>query len=585
MSKRFHKILSILALFTFTILTGCEITLSSLKNEHSISSIQETIDYLSSEKLEGRLVGTNGNEDAGNYLAEQFKSLNLLPYSGDSFLVPYKQEIYDTGEQSLQLTKNNQVTTFQHEKDFFETHIGNANVIGEVTVDKKQPTKNKIIAIENFNELSKDRNQTKLIFVKRNPFMKVPRMTQSNTTPMVQVSEEVFKQLTEPNVIVTYKSNWLKKTITANNVIGKLSNGHDHPHEEAIVISAHFDGIGKINNQTVKGTLDNASGVATLLDIVPELSKLGTDYHRDIIIVAFNGEESGLKGSKDFVENLKSTYNRIMNVNIDCVGTSYKVSVLGEAESEYTKFTLDYFNHLVKPDFYMEIGDMVSDHQSFLDAGYEGITFGTVPNEYKQIHTVNDNQPINVNIVEKLSETISKFVQKLEEAEFPSPHAIKSTAFEDCSQINKLVQNINGYILKTCEGTIAENTQGKKVQNLFLDYVKEKLALSLDIWRNEVPSVVNSNEKKYEPIQQGDWTFYFPKFHPHVVSFKKGNDVFWISIMNGKIMKFNSNGSIASIADALSLKNTEQFMKWWTDEKLEENVSKIIESMNNPSVK
>ena len=104
-----------------------------------------------------------------------------------------------------------------------------------------------------------------------------------------------------------------------NNIIGKIS-GKDS--KSAVIISAHFDHIGKQGNELFRGAVDNGSGVAILIDLA---QKLKTEYSKtvpdhDIIFCAFNGEEEGLEGSYNFVEDIKGKYESLININIDSVG-------------------------------------------------------------------------------------------------------------------------------------------------------------------------------------------------------------------------------------------------------------------------
>lgn len=104
-----------------------------------------------------------------------------------------------------------------------------------------------------------------------------------------------------------------------NNIVGKISGENS---KNALIISAHFDHIGKQDGQIIRGAIDNASGVAVLINLA---EKLKLEYNInppkfDIIFCAFNGEEKGLEGSSNFVKDIKNKYENLVNINIDCVG-------------------------------------------------------------------------------------------------------------------------------------------------------------------------------------------------------------------------------------------------------------------------
>lgn len=89
------------------------------------------------------------------------------------------------------------------------------------------------------------------------------------------------------------------------NVIGKIEGSDPVLKNEYVVHSAHLDHIGitqpvkgdSINN----GAHDNASGVASLLEIARIYSNLKTKPKRSILIVMVTAEEMGLLGSAYFV--------------------------------------------------------------------------------------------------------------------------------------------------------------------------------------------------------------------------------------------------------------------------------------------
>lgn len=116
-----------------------------------------------------------------------------------------------------------------------------------------------------------------------------------------------------------------KQTILKlNNVVGKISGKNN---KNAIILGAHFDGYGKVTNPNTKkveifrGALDNASGVATILNIAHNLKTRKDTLDYDVIICGFNGELTGYKmGSEQFVKDIKHLYDKIFYINIDCVG-------------------------------------------------------------------------------------------------------------------------------------------------------------------------------------------------------------------------------------------------------------------------
>jgi pectate lyase len=92
--------------------------------------------------------------------------------------------------------------------------------------------------------------------------------------------------------------------------------------EEFVVFTAHLDHLG--SGQPIKGdaiyngAMDNASGVATLLDVAARLKDSGVTPRRSVLFVAVTGEERGLLGSRYFAEKPTVDPAKIVaNLNVD----------------------------------------------------------------------------------------------------------------------------------------------------------------------------------------------------------------------------------------------------------------------------
>jgi Peptidase family M28 len=92
--------------------------------------------------------------------------------------------------------------------------------------------------------------------------------------------------------------------VVSQNVAAILPGNDPALKGEYVVFSAHLDhiGIGKpINGDAIyNGAMDNASGVAAMLDVAAILKENGTKLRRSVLFVAVTGEEKGLLGSKFF---------------------------------------------------------------------------------------------------------------------------------------------------------------------------------------------------------------------------------------------------------------------------------------------
>lgn len=82
------------------------------------------------------------------------------------------------------------------------------------------------------------------------------------------------------------------------NVVAVLQAGEE-PSAEHVIVSAHYDHLGRMGGFVFPGAADNAAGVAALLEIARVLR--GAALPRDVVLVAFDQEEFGFRGSRAYV--------------------------------------------------------------------------------------------------------------------------------------------------------------------------------------------------------------------------------------------------------------------------------------------
>jgi Zn-dependent M28 family amino/carboxypeptidase len=92
--------------------------------------------------------------------------------------------------------------------------------------------------------------------------------------------------------------------------------------DEYVVLSAHLDHLGiggAVNGDSLyNGAMDNASGVAAILEVAASLRESGAKPARSILFVAVTGEEKGLLGSFYFAARPTVPRDRIVaNINTD----------------------------------------------------------------------------------------------------------------------------------------------------------------------------------------------------------------------------------------------------------------------------
>ncbi len=135
----------------------------------------------------------------------------------------------------------------------------------------------------------------------------------------------------------------LKSTIAqkkSRNVVGVLPGSKRA--DEAVLYMAHWDHLGKHEGEEgdniYNGAVDNATGVAGILEIADAMAHQETAPERSVVFLAVTLEESGLLGSQYYVNHPTFPLDKIAGViNIDAMsvnGRARDMTVTGYGSSE-----------------------------------------------------------------------------------------------------------------------------------------------------------------------------------------------------------------------------------------------------------
>jgi Zn-dependent M28 family amino/carboxypeptidase len=221
---------------------------------------------------------------------------------------------------------------------------------------------------------------------------------------------------------------------TGINLVG-YRQGCTYP-EHYIVITAHYDHLGKQGRKIFHGADDNASGVAAMLDLASKLTVNCPAY--SYIFVATDAEESGLYGSKAFVAAPPvALKNIVLNINLDMVsrpdrwgrlyltGAKPYPGLIATLSAQHPK--LKYLSHrgpgIISRDRARNDWPNASDHGPFYRADIPYLFFGG--QEHPQYHTDEDQwQRIEPEFLDTAMQAIWHSVQWLEQQP-PSELAFK----------------------------------------------------------------------------------------------------------------------------------------------------------------
>jgi Zn-dependent M28 family amino/carboxypeptidase len=171
------------------------------------------------------------------------------------------------------------------------------------------------------------------------------------------------------------------RTINSRNVVGKVVGSDPAGRDEYVIYTAHWDHLGigpEVNGDKIyHGALDNASGVAGLIELADAFSHVQPPPRRSILFLSVTAEEKGLLGSQYYAEHpLYPLAKTAANINMDglnMLGRTRDIEIIGLGQS-----TLDddlqavaaQQGRVVKPDAEPEKGFYFrSDHFNFAKVG------------------------------------------------------------------------------------------------------------------------------------------------------------------------------------------------------------------------
>ena len=178
--------------------------------------------------------------------------------------------------------------------------------------------------------------------------------------------------------------------VRLRNVVAVLRGSNAAWVGQSALLTAHYDHLGRgwpdvhkgDEGKLHPGADDNASGVAVMMELARSLAA-GERPQRTLVFVAFTGEESGLQGSKWYVDHPAFPLEKIEGViNLDTVGRLFagKVSILatGTATEWQHIFRGAGFVTGLEPRLVPEALES-SDQKSFIDRGVPAVQVFTDP--------------------------------------------------------------------------------------------------------------------------------------------------------------------------------------------------------------
>jgi hypothetical protein len=362
-------------IFLLLLLTSSNILFSQTSDENMFRGLNiisqkeliETVSYLASDELKGRLSGSQGYYTAADYMAKEFLKAGIMPAGRGRFFQYFFTEYNEISDAKFGIVKDNKIYYYKLGTDFscrgfsgrgkytapvvfcgygisesYYDDYKDVDVNGKIVLIFKQnadwntETKDKYSSLRTKSEIAYEKGALATIFVSR-PNEKNPQKPIGSVMdgvgnhlpnhPMLQIDIKVADEILEnsgftlsqmqskidetkiPNSLETNNSVYIEVDsrfdILRNtmNVAGLLEGSDPILKNEFIIISAHLDHVGTQGDVIYNGANDNASGSAAVLQIARAFSELEVKPKRSILFLLFSNEESGLLGAYHYVNN------------------------------------------------------------------------------------------------------------------------------------------------------------------------------------------------------------------------------------------------------------------------------------------
>jgi Zn-dependent M28 family amino/carboxypeptidase len=171
------------------------------------------------------------------------------------------------------------------------------------------------------------------------------------------------------------------RTIQSKNVLARLEGADAQLRDEYVIYTAHWDHLGAgeavKGDKIYNGALDNASGVATVLEIARGFTMVMPRPKRSILFLMVGAEEQGLLGSQHYAEQpVYPLAKTLANINFDGInqwGRTKDITVIGMGASDLDDYLRDAAakqERTLRPDPESEKGFYYrSDHFNFAKQG------------------------------------------------------------------------------------------------------------------------------------------------------------------------------------------------------------------------
>lgn len=313
----------------------------------SADSLRTNLSYLASDALEGRGTPSHGLDLAAEYIAKQFQDAGLEPAAGDSYFQAARFDRAAVDMEGFRLLlsaagKEVQVSPDEvRVRSLAEVDLNDAPVVRLPANGAIPPIKGKVVAgdegrygTEAYLAELQSRKPALILLIgktRQTPPKTAPvrpgtflEEADGDHAPLIRIRRSEAAALLLDGAGMTVALHLAKPTLqeaVLRNVAAVLRGSDPTFRNQYVLVTAHYDHLGKTPRGIFHGANDNGSGTASVIELARALAALNPHPKRSILFMTVFGEEEGLLGSYYYAEHpLVPLRDTVADINLEQMG-------------------------------------------------------------------------------------------------------------------------------------------------------------------------------------------------------------------------------------------------------------------------
>lgn len=308
----------------------------------SADSLRTNLAFLASDDLEGRGTPSPGLDRAAEYIAAQFRREGLDPATADHSyfqVARFDESTADlagfrlairAGEKQIEIPASEARPRTLKALDLSDAPVTVLPPNGFIP-----PVAGMIVAGEQdrygdealLEELQSRKPALILLFGKpgrSRPPGEFLDDLELHHAPVIRVRDSAALELLQKSrsfTLTLHLAQPAVKEVPLRNVVGLLPGSDPVLRDEYVLLTAHYDHLGRGPKGIFYGANDNASGTVSVIEIANALATLNPHPKRSILFMTFFGEEEGLLGSYYYAHSpLFPLAKTVADINLEQMG-------------------------------------------------------------------------------------------------------------------------------------------------------------------------------------------------------------------------------------------------------------------------